>query len=75
LVHGVVWRRSSAMPYHRLQQVDTSQGPLERIADLTTIQLRSAAATTDAAIPGIDPGRVADLRRELLARAGRDDGT
>lgn len=75
LVHGVLWRRSSAMPFHRLQQVDTAQGPIERALGLTTIQLRSAAATTDATIPGIAPERVGDLRRDLLARAGRDDGT
>lgn len=75
LVHGVLWRRSSAMPFHRLQQVDTAQGPIERALGLTSIQLRSAAATTDAAIPGIAPERVDDLRRDLLARAGRDDGT
>jgi len=75
LVHGVLWRRSSAMPFLRLQQVDTTQGPIERALGLTTIQLRSAAATTDATIPGIAPDRVDDLRRDLLARAGRDDGT
>jgi len=75
LVHGVLWRRSSAMPFLRLQQVDTTQGPIERALGLTTIHLRSAAATTDATIPGIAPDRVDDLRRDLLARAGRDDGT
>lgn len=72
---GVFWRRSSSMPYHRLQQVDVGQGPLERRFGLSSVQLRSAAATTDAAIPGIADGDVEPLRHLLMRRAGRDDGT
>lgn len=74
LRHGVFWRRTSSMPYHRLQQVDEGQGPLERWLGMTTLQLRSAAATTDAAIPGIDADEVDSLRELLMQRAGRDDG-
>lgn len=72
---GVFWRRCSSMPYHRLQQVDVGQGPLERRFGLSSVQLRSAAATTDASIPGIADADVEPLRRLLMRRAGRDDGT
>lgn len=72
---GVFWRRCSSMPYHRLQQVDVGQGPLERRFGLSSVQLRSAAATTDASIPGIADADVEPLRRLLMHRAGRDDGT
>jgi uncharacterized protein len=74
LRHGVCWRRTSSMPYHRVQQVDEGQGPLERWLGMATLQLRSAAATTDAAIPGIDAAEVEPLRELLMQRAGRDDG-
>jgi uncharacterized protein len=75
LHHGVFWKRASAMPYHRLQQVDVGQGPLERWLGMSSVQLRTAAATTDASIPGIAQSEVEDVRRLLMQRAGRDDGT
>jgi uncharacterized protein len=75
LHHGVFWKKASAMPYHRLQQVDVGQGPLERWLEMSSVQLRSAAATTDASIPGLSQAEVEDLRRLLMQRAGRDDGT
>ena len=74
LHHGVFWKQASAMPYHRLQQVDVGQGPLERWFGMSSVQLRSAAATTDASIPGLSQAEVEDLRRLLMQRAGRDDG-
>ena len=74
LHHGVFWKQASAMPYHRLQQVDVGQGPLERWFGMSSVQLRSAAATTDASIPGLSQADVEDLRRLLMQRAGRDDG-
>lgn len=74
LAYGVFWRRASAMPYHRLQQVDVGQGPLERRLGLSSVQLRSAAATTDATIPGLADADVEPVRRLLMQRAGRDDG-
>ncbi len=74
LHRGVFWKRASAMPYHRLQQVDVGQGPLERWFGMSSVQLRSAAASTDASIPGLSRAEVEDLRRLLMQRAGRDDG-
>jgi uncharacterized protein len=75
LAHGVVWRATSDVPYHRIQQVDTSRGPIERKLGLTTVQVRSASATTDATIPGLTPEVADRLRELLLERAARDDGT
>ncbi|MEX2626362.1 MAG: PH domain-containing protein [Ilumatobacteraceae bacterium] len=75
LRYGVLWKRASAMPYRRLQQVDVQQGPLERRLGLSSMQLRSAAATTDATIPGVADADVEPVRRLLMQRAGRDDGT
>jgi uncharacterized protein len=75
IAHGVLWRATSDVPYHRIQQVDTSRGPWERRLGLTTVQVRSAAATTDATIPGLTPEIADRLRERLLERAARDDGT
>lgn len=72
--HGVFWRASSSMPYHRLQQVDVSQGPLERRFQMSSVRLRSAAATTDATIPGVADGEVEEIRERVMRATGRDDG-
>jgi membrane protein YdbS with pleckstrin-like domain len=71
--HGVVVRTVSAVPYRRIQQIDVRRGPIERRLGLATLVLRSAAATTDAAIPGLADEDAEALRAALLARAGIGD--
>jgi uncharacterized protein len=71
--HGVITRRASLVPYHRIQQIDLHRGPLERFLGLARLVLRTASATTDAEIPGIPLARAESLRPRLLARAGVDD--
>lgn len=71
--HGVVRHVATFVPFHRIQQVDVERGPLDRMFGLSTLILRTAAASTDAKIPGLDPSVVEDLRASLLARAELDD--
>jgi membrane protein YdbS with pleckstrin-like domain len=72
LEHGVWTRRRSMTPYFRVQNVDVSQGPLERWLGLKRLTIRTASATTDASIPGLDAAAAEDLRAQILERAGRD---
>lgn len=71
--HGVVNQVISLVPYHRIQQIDVRRGPLERMLGLSSLVLRTAAATTDAEVPGIAAGHAEALRLALLQRAGVDD--
>ena len=73
LRHGVVSRSASLVPFHRIQQIDLHRDPIERMLGLSTLVLRTAAATSDAKIPGIDADHADGLRHRLLARAGLDD--
>lgn len=73
LAHGVVSRETSLVPFHRIQQIDLHRGPVERALGLSTLVLRTAAATSDAHLPGIDASQADGLRHRLLARAGIDD--
>ncbi len=66
---GLVFRRLVIVPYGRMQLVDLSAGPVHRMLGLSTVQLHTAAATTDASIPGLRPQVAADLR-DRLARLG-----
>jgi membrane protein YdbS with pleckstrin-like domain len=72
LEHGVWTRRRSMTPYFRVQNVDVSQGPLERWLGLKRLTIRTASASTDASIPGLDAVAAEDLRVQILERAGRD---
>jgi len=66
---GIMFRRLVIVPYGRMQLVDVKAGPIDRWLGITTVQLHTAAATTDATIPGLEPAIAADLR-DRLARRG-----
>jgi uncharacterized protein len=65
--HGLVVRRLSIVPYARMQYVDVTAGPIERAFQLATVQLHTAAAASDAQIPGLPPAEAARLRDRLTA--------
>ena len=65
--HGLLVRRLSIVPYARMQFVDVSAGPLERLFGLASVQLHTAAAASDARIPGLPSGEAARLRDRLAA--------
>jgi len=71
---GIMFRRLVIVPYGRMQLVDVKAGPIDRWLGITTVQLHTAAATTDAAIPGLVPDAAADLR-DRLARRGEQRST
>lgn len=66
---GILFRRLVIVPYGRMQLVDVKAGPIDRALGVTTVQLHTAAATTDATIPGLEPDVAAALR-DRLARRG-----
>lgn len=75
LRHGVLTRRASTIPYHRVQHIDLEAGPLERRLRLTTLVLRTASASTDSTVPGIDSTDAETLRSQILALVGTGDAT
>jgi hypothetical protein len=66
---GVMFARLSVVPYGRMQFVDVTAGPLERAFGLATVRLHTAAAATDARIPGLERDEASRLR-DLLAERG-----
>ena len=68
VVSGILVRRLVIVPYGRMQMVDLRAGPLDRWLGISTVQLHTAAATTDATIPGLAPHDAMALRDRLAAR-------
>ncbi|MFJ9079092.1 PH domain-containing protein [Streptomyces sp. NPDC102278] len=64
---GVLWREQTVVPYGRMQLVEVTSGPLERRFGLASVQLHTAAAATDAKIPGLVPAEADRLRDRLSA--------
>ncbi|MEU6526098.1 PH domain-containing protein [Streptomyces sp. NPDC046924] len=62
---GVLWRQETIVPYGRMQLVEVTSGPVERHFGLASVQLHTAAAATDATIPGLEPAEAERLRDRL----------
>jgi membrane protein YdbS with pleckstrin-like domain len=64
---GLLVARLSVVPYGRMQFIDVEAGPAERLFGLATLHLHTAAAASDARIPGLDTAEAARLRDRLAA--------
>lgn len=64
---GVMFRRMSVVPYGRMQYVEVTAGPFERAFGLATVQMHTAAAASDARIPGLPALEAARLRDQLTS--------
>jgi hypothetical protein len=64
---GLMVRRLSVVPYGRMQFVDVTAGPIERSFGLATVRLHTAAAASDARIPGLEAAEAARLRDQLTS--------
>ncbi|MGI8803969.1 MAG: PH domain-containing protein [Solirubrobacteraceae bacterium] len=64
---GVMFRRMSVIPYGRMQYIEVAAGPFERAFGLATVQMHTAAAASDARIPGLSTDEAARLRDQLTS--------
>jgi membrane protein YdbS with pleckstrin-like domain len=64
---GVLFTRLSVVPYGRMQFVDVTAGPVERSFGLATVRMHTAAAASDARIPGLSTADASRLRDQLAA--------
>jgi membrane protein YdbS with pleckstrin-like domain len=69
VTHGFFVKHLVVVPYGRMQYVDVTAGLLEQFLGVATVRLHTAAAATDARIPGL-PARDAAVLRDRLAQKG-----
>jgi len=62
---GVAFKRLVAIPYGRMQFVDVSAGPLDRLFGIATVTLHTASTETAADIPGLPADEATRLRNRL----------
>lgn len=77
LVRGVVTHVETAVPYVRVQHVDTQRTPLDRLLGISRVVVYTAGSRgADVTIPGLTVDRARALRnelRELAVDAEPDD--
>jgi uncharacterized protein len=61
----VLFSRLSVVPYGRMQFIDVTAGPMERTFGLATVKMHTAAAASNARIPGLEHDEAARLRDRL----------
>jgi uncharacterized protein len=64
--HGLWTRHLSVVPFGRMQLVDISAGPVLRSQGLANVQLVTAAAHTEATIPGLAHADAVALRDRMI---------
>ena len=77
IARGVWVRRVTSIPTHRIQHVDTQQGPLEQWLGLARVQVHTASGLgADGVIPGLQLDDAEALRDVLMERSqtAADDG-
>ena len=77
LERGVITRVETAVPYVRVQHIDTQRGPVDRLAGLSSVVVYTAGSRgADVTVPGLAPDRARRLRdrlRELAVEAEPGD--
>jgi membrane protein YdbS with pleckstrin-like domain len=72
---GVLWIHTSVIPFARLQFVDATQGPLDRMFGLARLVVHTAAPGTSGLLPGLATDEAERLRERLSrVRTMGDDG-
>lgn len=66
---GVLFARLSVIPYGRMQFIDVTASPFERMFGVATVRMHTAAAASDARVPGLDKLE-ANRLRDRLAELG-----
>lgn len=69
MTHGVLVRRFLMVPYGRMQLVDVNSNVFQQWFGIATVRLYTAAATTEARLPGIPRDEADRLRDRLVAKS------
>jgi hypothetical protein len=66
---GVVFKLTRIIPRVRVQHVDLSSGPVDRLFNLRQLSIYTAGTReADASVPGLTAERAEELRQALIAR-------
>lgn len=68
LTRGLWFRSFDCVPYGRMQVVNVSSGPIERLFGLATVEMVTSSTSGSISIPGLEATAAAELRDRLIER-------
>lgn len=68
LTRGLLYRSFDCVPYGRMQVVNVSSGPIERLFGLATVEMVTSSTSGSITIPGLEAPAAAELRDRLIER-------
>lgn len=72
--NGIIWRRTTAVPFNRIQHCEVKQGPVERLFNLKTLEVYTAGGqSSDLKIPGLQGDLATQLKEFILKRTAADE--
>ena len=73
VVRGVMWRSDTVVPFGRIQHIDVTRGPVERLFGLSTLVVHTAGNHNHAVpLPGLREDTAAAMREEIRAHIKRE---
>lgn len=72
--YGIIWRKLVIVPFARIQHVETSSGPLERVFGLMRVKCFTAGGmTADLSVVGLGRDNARKVRQYLLEQIRADE--
>lgn len=68
LTNGLWFRNLTCVPYGRMQMVEVSSGPIDRMFGLASVEMVTSSTSGTVTIPGLDKDAAAALRDRLISR-------
>lgn len=66
---GYIFRKTTVIPFNRIQHVSTAQGVLDKLLHIVTLQIFTAGGSgSDINIPGLQPERAAAIKEALVQK-------
>ncbi|WP_424493728.1 PH domain-containing protein [Salinimicrobium sp. GXAS 041] len=66
---GFLFEKTTVIPFNRVQHVSTNRGVLDKMLDLSTLNVFTAGGSgSDVALPGLKPATADSLKEALAAR-------
>jgi membrane protein YdbS with pleckstrin-like domain len=73
VVRGLLFRSDTVVPFGRVQHIDVTQGPLERMFGLATLVVHTAGThNASVALPGLAQADAASMRESIRAHIKRE---
>ncbi|NNF36597.1 MAG: PH domain-containing protein [Saprospiraceae bacterium] len=71
---GLIWRKTTIIPFNRIQHCEVNHGPIDRIFNLSSLKVFTAGGqASDLEIPGLTEVKAQMIKDYIIGKAGLDE--